>query len=299
MLVYAYFRQDLKTFPVQYASVDKNSGANIISKNFVSPAGTKTEYYYESSLDGLEVINYKITDKNGKILMDREQTFQKTDENNFVSSMNGKVYKINFDGAKITIEDNSSNKKNVIDLTGKIPENGRDTVLNILKRVPGNQLLMMTKLPIEKIEYDAFSLANNNAYWSGEDKTIFLSFHQSSSDFTQSLFTTFMHEYGHFLDCDPATGECETVSKNQELIKIYNKELQDFLDDTTTLQQDYIRYFIYENGFYNPSEERAAETNMLLYTNPNDYLSVRALYYQQYFPQTIAKIAELFEQLER
>ena len=284
--------------PLQYSSVDKRTGIKTISKDFVSPEGVRTEYFYESSPDGLEILNYKITDKDGKVLMNREQTFQKVDENNFVSSLNGKVYNINFEGEKITIKENNSNQTNVIDLAGKIPEDGHDVILNILKHVPGNQLLIMKKLPIEKIEYDTDVYANNNALWSGDDKSIILTPHPQSENFEVALFSTFMHEYGHYIDSDPVSGECKTISDNQDLQKIYDKELKAFLKNTTSLQQDYVKYFIFNNGFYNPEEERVAEANMLLQTNPCDYLSVRALYYQQYFPRTIAKISELVQEIE-
>ena len=41
-----------------------------------SPDGTRTQYLYENDPQGNRIVDYKITDKNGKVLLNKSQTFE-------------------------------------------------------------------------------------------------------------------------------------------------------------------------------------------------------------------------------
>ena len=50
-----------------------------------SPDGTRTQYLYENDPQGNRIVDYKITDKNGKVLLNKSQTFEVINENKFIS----------------------------------------------------------------------------------------------------------------------------------------------------------------------------------------------------------------------
>ena len=57
---------------------------------------------YENDPEGNRIVDYKITDKNGKVLLNKSQTFEVIDENKFISSRNNDKYEINVTENTIT-----------------------------------------------------------------------------------------------------------------------------------------------------------------------------------------------------
>lgn len=110
-----------------------------------------------------------------------------------------------------------------------------------------------------------------------------------------------LHEFGHAKDRLLFSEISEQINNQPELLKIYNEEREAFRNNFSESQLDMIGYFTsdhhYTGGLFgngNPLIEGIAETNTLLNTHPyDDIQSLRAQYWQQYFPKTIASIAQL------
>ncbi len=79
-------------------SVDPKTGITTVKKNMVSLDGTKTEYLYEDDPQGNRISDYKITDKNGKVLLNNSLSFEVVNDKKFISSKNDQKY-------DITVED--------------------------------------------------------------------------------------------------------------------------------------------------------------------------------------------------
>ena len=93
------------------------------------------------------------------------------------------------------------------------------------------------------------------------------------------------------------------ISKNQELIDIYNKEMKEFNRQYPQICQSVIKYFNQAGGggggiVSTGLAEFVAETSMLLttYGNISEGVRSRAQYLVRYFPETIAKIAQLLQE---
>ncbi|MBD5402314.1 hypothetical protein HDR58_05885 [bacterium] len=284
---------DGTVIPVQHYTIDEKTGNMVIEKNLESPDGTSTEYYYEES-ENLQILSYKITDKNGDLLMYREQTIQQLGPNSFISSINDHAYCIKFEDSNITVFDEKSGKTAKIPIDGKVSEESRDYVLAILRQVPGNQLMLMDRFPINKILVGDGRALRNNAFWCAVDKEINISELEGNEDFLDSITTIFMHEYGHYVDTD-AEGFIGDISGDETLDMIYQEELKNFYKYSTIEQQDYIDYFTTFDG---AAGERVAETNLLTNTKPNGITALRSFYLQMFFPKTIAKISELIRDKE-
>lgn len=273
-----------KQTPIQWASKDEDTGNLVIQKNFESYDGTKTEYYYEETPDGVKISDYKITDKNGKVLLDEHSTFapSKNSDNKFISTKNGRVYEITHTPEKILISDSSSGEYAEIELDSIAPDRA-ENIMQVLKETSGDYLMQMAKNPIkmENSEFDPGLWGNStkilqlgvSSWFSGQDEQ----------------FSVYMHELGHFIDTEKNSSKFGIISQNPELKEIYRQELENFKKNSTVRQQEFVDYFISGNP-KNAKAETMAESTMILST---PYSSRRSLYLQQHFPRTIAKIAEL------
>ena len=286
---------DGKTSTNQYASYDSNSGTKSVQRDLVSPDGTRTEYFYEETSDNIKILNYKITDKNGKILLDRKSTFQQISKNKFISSINDKNYEIDFKGNKIIVFDRINNKKHIIDLKDKIEDGNTNILIDILKSIPGNQLAMMNSIPISMLEYDTHE--KNNGKWDPDLKDITIGKHSNlSTNELNKLIGVYLHEFGHYLDSDINNPQIHIISTNPEVIKVFEEELQNLKHTTSSIEQSVMGHLIGKNAMDSKSE-KAAEANMLL-NSGEPTQGIRAVLFAQYFPKTIAKIAELLDKKE-
>lgn len=283
-------------------------GTLFVQKDFTSAQGVNTKVDYKDSPNGLTTMNYTITDKDGKTIMNRELSVKQVTENKFITTVNNKEYEAVFAGTRLFITDKSTNKTKSFDTGKKFITEGRKFVLEILERIPANLLMTMEKLPIKEISLDVDNSSKdytNNARWSEAQRIIELGHYQEiaseiknneKEDVAEYMLATFLHEYGHYLDSDILTGNCEEISSNPALAKIFKEELEAFGKNSTSQQQNYISYFINETDEKRSAQERAAEATMLLNTIPDKQFSTRAAYFQENFPRIIAKINELINQ---
>ena len=275
-----------KIYPLQRENFDNETGIKSVEKNFTSPDGTRTEYFYEEMPDGSRISEYKIIDSSGNVLLNEHTTFASVNgsKNRFVSSRNGIIYEIEHRNDKIIITDKTENKTAEIDinkLTGSKPEN----FVRVLKQLSGDYLMRIAENPIklEEAEFDP-------GLWGNESKVLYLGVSEWFSG-DEEKFSVFLHELGHYIDTEKIGDDFGIYSGNRELNEIFKKEIENFKKHSTIKQQTFIDYFIGDRG-KSSAAETFAESNMLLST---PYSTRRAYYLQQNFPRTIAKIAELIK----
>ena len=274
--------------PVQWESRDKITGNDIIQRNMTSPDGTKTEYYYEEAPSGFSVLAYKITDKDGKVLLNQTRTFQPVEGNpdKFISSFNDRIYEIEYTENTVNITDKKENKTTTLDLN-KITDTQNKDIINALKKLSGDALIDIAERNLNKISIDDMIPS-----WDLDNRILNMTSSEYSDESGQ--MGIFMHEFGHFLDTEIDSENFGEISQNPEFIKIYNEELENFKKNSTSKMQEYIDYFIDHDGnTISAQSETVAESHKIL-TSP--HTETRTYYLQQNFPRSIAKIAELFEQ---
>ena len=277
-----------KQTPVQWESRDKITGNDIIQRNMTSPDGTKTEYYYEEAPSGFSVLAYKITDKDGKVLLNQTRTFQPVEGNpdKFISSFNDRIYEIEYTENTVNITDKKENKTTTLDLN-KITDTQNKDIIKALKKLSGDALIDIAERNLNKISIDDMIPS-----WDLDNRILNMTSSEYSDESGQ--MGIFMHEFGHFLDTEIDSENFGEISQNPEFIKIYNEELENFKKNSTSKMQEYIDYFIDHDGnTISAQSETVAESHKIL-TSP--HTETRTYYLQQNFPRSIAKIAELFEQ---
>lgn len=275
---------------ISEGKISKN-GVVTIRKNLESFDGTKTNYEYLDDPQGNRVSKYKIVDKNGNVLMSKEQYFDVISENKFISSENGKNYEINVNEKELNVKDLQSGKETSTELNTYLFGDTK-ALLKILKQIKGDELISMTE--------------NVKRIFTTPDDLGASFFNPANKDITtcDNLYT-FVHELGHAKDMknyDITTfktkdaTESTKISKNKDLLEIYNKERDNFNKNTSETQRNHVDYFISNvsnKGKDGSFSEAVAEINAMLNTyNSVDRFSMRSQYLQQYFPKTIACVAE-------
>lgn len=260
-------------------------GNDVIEKHMMSFDGTKTDYRYEDDPAGNRICDYKITDKNGKILMNQSVTFEVIDENHFVSSRNNKKFDIQIKNDKLFVK-NLQNKKTAAINLENFTKSSQDKILPLLKQLPGEELFAMDELNLESFTIDASS---KNACFSPTLNSIMFS--NKYLDLGVAL-----HEWGHGKDELVFKEIGEEICKDPELNKIYKEEKTAFRENFSDAQLEHIGYFAADYHYLGNKaiKEGIAETNTLLSISPkNSTQSVRSHYWQHYFPKTIAYVSTL------
>ena len=264
---------------------DENTGKTTVQKDMTSLDGTRTQYFYEDDPSGNMSSSYKITDKNGNVLLDKNITFTVKDENTFISTENDKKYEIKFSDDKIDVKNLANDEVETLNIS---QINGsKEQLLAAFKRMPAEEIIALNRTTdnltgIDNI-YQSTYAATTRTIKSGDN-----------------LFTV-LHEAGHAKDYanvnvkDKATLVNSIFSK-PEVNKVFEEEKAAFNKAFPLAQRDHISYFIKNSEHKDGLQEAIAETNALLNTrNTEDLFTIRSNYLQQYFPKTIVLLAQIMD----
>ena len=261
-------------------------GNDLIEKHMASFDGTKTDYRYEDDVNGNRIIDYKITDKNGKVLMNRSITFEVVDDNHFISSINNKKFDIQIKGNELVVKNLQNDKIAVIDLIN-FTKSSQEKILPLLKQLPGDELFAMKELNLSSFAMD--DRAQNAAYSPDLNSIMFK---EKYLDLGVAL-----HEWGHAKDELMFKEINESIFEDPVLLDIYNEEKKAFRENFNDAQLEHVGYFAADYHYLGRKraiKEGIAETNTILNTCPkNEVQAVRSQYWQQYFPRTIAYLSSL------
>jgi hypothetical protein len=269
------------------AVIDPKSGNEIVEKAMKSLDDTKTLYRYEKSPNGNVTLDYKILDKDGKTKMSQHLTHTNISENHYKTTKNDVSYDIKIENDSFIVTNENTNETITLDIN-ELTKDSDENLIPLLKQLSGDELFRIREIGLKQIRHGKY---HSGACFSRDDKKIVM-----GTDFID--FSIFLHEFGHAKD--NFLFKNGKLSKNSELLEIYNKEREAFRKNFSESQLDLIGYFAsdkhYTATFFepgNPLIEGVAETNSLLNTHPhNDIQSLRAQYWQQYFPNTISYISQ-------
>ena len=271
---------------------DKKTGITTVKKNMTSLNGTKTIYSYEDDPKGNRIVDYKIVDKKGNVLLDKSSTFEVIDDNHFISTRNKEKYEITVDKHDINVRDMNNPKRQArISIDDQI-QGDKAKIMKSLKAMPGEELFKVAqttkRLVGNKDVLESYYDPSNKEIHSGENLFVIL------------------HELGHardYRDVDSSSDEAYAdtvdmaIQEDPEIQKVYNKERKAFNKAFPDTQRDHIDYFINKVTHYGGElgglGETIAESNALLTTpKTHELLGIRSQYLQHYFPETIAKLSQ-------
>ena len=276
----------------------KEDGKEIIQKDMNSLDGTRTQYKLEQDNKGNKSLKYKITDKDGNVLMNLNKTMQRISENKVRSTSGDKTYDVTFEKDKITVEENGK-EPTVIRISnssffskGLNVEGNKSEMLELMKKLPAEQLLALS---------DTVKTLN------GLDKNECMMYPTKKQIDTINEVFSVLHETGHAIDyrnSNMVIGNVSSIGTDYCLRDIYTKEREAFDKAYPNAQREHVSYFIKQSNHYDGKwgglSEVIAETNALRdsYTTEMS-LAPRVQYMQQYYPRTIAYINDKLENYKK
>lgn len=282
---------------ISMGSVDKKTGITTIKKDMTSPSGVRTQYLYEDDPQGNRIVDYKITDKNGKVLLNNSESFEVVNDKKFISSKNGHKYEmtVDEDGMGLTVKDMEKPTRTArfdsnTDISGM-----QEPIMSVLKQMPGEELFKLKQTTNKLVGIE--NVLESYSQTALENRTI-----NTGND----LFVI-LHELGHACDLKDVDMMFEKTTVGNALFydktfnAIFDREKEAFNKAYPDAQRNHIAYFIdhetHYGGELGGKRETIAESNALLTTaKSHEVLGIRSQYLQQNFPETIAyldkKLAE-------
>ena len=272
---------------ISSGKIDAKTGIMSIKKDMVSSNGTRTEYLFEDDPQGNRISDYKITDKNGKVLLKNSESFEVVSPNKFISSKNNEKYEITADDNSVTVKDMNNPDRAATFKRGVEIIGDEEEIMKVLKKMPGEELLKLKK-NVNELEGTTEVLRSHSK--TGKDKRTI---------YTGDNLFVILHELGHAVDMkDVDMNNLQNTVQNaifedKEFNEIYEKEKAAFNKAFPDTQRNHIAYFINHETHYNGEiggrKETIAESNALLTTaKTHEVLAMRSQYLQQHFPETIA-----------
>ena len=221
---------------------------------------------------------YKITDtENETVLMDISRSFEKQSNNSAINTINGVEYKLEYDDINKKIKISDGEKTKVIDFANKLPSFSDDILWETIKNLPVDTLLKIDR----NIDRWHFCEAEDSIL-QARIKTL--------STYNQPSIID--HEVGHL-----NSFEDDSIYFNDDLIQTYGREMDVFKENMPYNEQLFVQYFspraelMQADGY----DEFVAEANIILNTYGIDYkkFKTRSQFLAKYFPESIAKVAEL------
>ena len=262
-----------------------SDGNILVEKNLTSANGTKTFYRYEDDVNGNRIMDYKIVDKDGNVLMNQSSSFEVINENHFVSSRNNKKFDVKFEGNLLHVKDLQTGKLAEINLVN-FTNSTQNDIVPLLKKIPGDELFEMKEFNLKSLSLDN---SMTNAAFSPKKELIGI----SDKYLDEGVL---LHEWGHGKD-ELAFKEIKEKIANDDVIKAtYEKERINVRKIFPEAILDHFSYFGADYHYLGSEKikEPIAEANLILDVLPRHFVnSIRTHYLMQDFPEFIAKASKL------
>lgn len=265
------------------SKVTRNEDGSITYTEFIELNDSLIDRKYTEKRDNngrimFSEYSYVIKKEDEEIpIMDISRTFRRNSNNSTTNIINGIAYETNFDdeNKKITITDGKKTK--VIEVKEKLPFYSSEILWNEIKNLHVDTIMTI------------FDNVDKWNYCVDEDSISSPPLKSISTGTNNSII---YHEAGHIIaNLHPEIFEDEDFSQK------YGSEMQAFQSSIPYNEQEYIQYFSPRADLMDSdgSDELIAEANMLFttYGTTNSRIKTRTQFLAKYFPETIAKVAEL------
>ena len=277
------------------STVEETAFGEKVKKEFTSFNGTKTQYERTTTLNGY-TLSYKITDKDGKVIMDEARTFEKLDENHTRTILKDFVYETEYNAANITVK--KMDKKGALLDIKTLDMGGEGYLYDHYFTVPSNiignhQLDKELSSLYKKIEGDAlYTIADKgvkirygeptqqNGCYINYLNTIFLDKTKKENSYC------LLHELGHAIDYTNG----KSIQENPKLTSILKNTDKTYRNNTGINDNlMYMRYILIP-------EESAAETYPILSGQlPDETFTMRSNLFQMEFADYIAEYKNILQ----
>lgn len=311
-----------KTYKLGLTEKDKKGGKHV-EKHFTSFDGTITDYVYALDRKGNNYSYYKITDSENNVLYETQKKFKVLSDSHFKSEVNGIMYDILIDNDKISVKKLDGSGDIVEYKIKKYSDNDYVRMENFLafcdsenliksqlnnKQTTAGELAVSKGIIEEKNTVDKnllkiikklsgdewFAINNAKVYTirAAKDKNIAHSIGNAIEiGSNNQFFAVLEHELGH------EKARALDLENDPKFKRLYEYEKNLFTTNFPDLAVEQAGYFLREL-MANPIGETIAESNLIV-NGEQDWNNIgsRTLFLQQYFPRTIAYVANKYREL--
>lgn len=265
------------------SSTEKQEDGTIVFKQKYTHNGYTTDRFYSKKTDEKgNTISYKykyeITDKNGKKILKNDRSWQQNDDNTTTTIINGKKYTTYFNDLQKSVKVQEENGEvEPVFLINKTRDIFKKMFYDFIKTLPVDLLFLLEKctdVVVSLVDGEASSISSNNEL------------------FTQLLQPTVAHELGHLKQ----NISKESLHHNQELLKVYAEEMENFRKENPPAPSSILKYFSpLSSAISTGLGEVLAEVNAIMVGGDSieSDLQLRMEYLIRYFPKTVTKCADL------
>ena len=295
------------------------NGAQHVNRTLTSANGHKTSLSYRQDAAGNTYLHSVIKNETGEVISEVTRKRIVISENHFITSCNNQAYDIVFNNDRVVVTklDLAGKKtKETVEyvirdipvetadkVAAEITNFGEDEIYKVaevfkrygieprtidrrcvamLKELPGDEWFAMNKSAEFVMPQ---SLDEQNAFFAGN--SIFMGKEHMGN------LGVYCHELGH------AKFHVLGLANDPELLKIYNAEKRLYTSTFPESRVKSIDYFLEENQHdMRGLNEACAETNLITDTIQSwEQIQDRTIFYEQYFPETIAYIRKKYAEL--
>ncbi|MBQ2644410.1 hypothetical protein IJG14_02395 [bacterium] len=287
----------------------REDGTIVLERNLVSLDGTKTTYRYETDeAESHKRMFCQITDKDGNVLSTIDRTYDKENENETYSTINGNKYKIEKKRYGIAVTDYTKNERIPIE-NGAFQESSdtRDFIKLMDHKSRKFSDENVTEKLFDTLPADTLLTLDNNIKEIIPLEDDLDSAFLGVFDFLMCKTDNFVinHELGHSKDAIHVKDDDNllhvkkgnVIADDKDFRKAYIEEKAEFIKAFPDFEEKYISYFI-NSPESNPEQgrkETVAESNAINGLQPQepDVIAMRTIVLQRYFPRSMAILTNM------
>ena len=269
--------------PTNIAFATQNDDEIHVRKKMKSYEGISTLYSLDLKKDGQKTLTYIISDTQGKVLMSKNCSVQKINENSYITNVNGRAY--------VTTYYPDNHSLDILDINeGNEYTYALDNFVDPANRGLINLIISMEAPELQRLLLNASSIHECAWYQSHYDDFESFDIHTDRSIFDLH------HELGHAIDFN--NGNIGSISRqlstDEEFRRILEEEKAIYNKNSTVTQRGFLKHLCTNKKTSNYESEAFAEAYALMNgLQEHDEISSRSDYFQQHFPRTIAKVYEI------
>lgn len=269
--------------PTNIAFATQNDDEIHVRKKMKSYEGISTLYSLDLKRDGQKTLTYIISDTQGKVLMSKNCSVQKINENSYITNVNGRAY--------VTTYYPDNHSLDILDINeGNEYTYALDNFVDPANRGLINLIISMEAPELQRLLLNTSSIHECAWYQSHYDDFESFDIHTDRSIFDLH------HELGHAIDFN--NGNIGSISRqlstDEEFRRILEEEKAIYNKNSTVTQRNFLKHLCTNKKTSNYESEAFAEAYALMNgLQEHDEISSRSDYFQQHFPRTIAKVYEI------
>ena len=287
----------IKTKAMAYKNSD---GSIYIEKNIESTDGTKTRVRFKNRVSKYgeqtaEIMDYQISDVNGNEISKRENIIQQINNLHTESYVNGEKHKIYYmDKDVVRVVNQKTGKISVLNLN-ELVRNGDTELKEFIKALPGATLETLSetvKTVVKTPKEDSSCIPMTKYLETAADRFVI---DHEIGHLKSFINGNFLQEQKTRLVADIFDAENNRLSRDPELVKIYEEEMAEFVKNVPRRIRNFAQYFSnYAHAKTNNGLEEAFAEIEALINNVKipKFIYRRAHLLQENFPKTIAYIMQ-------